>query len=86
MAYDATKVILTALRQLSQQGQKFDRESLYKVLRNDFSIEGMTGTVRFDENGIRNMNNNPDDRRYLILQVKNGRFVPLAPIKSASPL
>ncbi|AKE63793.1 Adenylate cyclase [Microcystis aeruginosa NIES-2549] len=86
MAYDATKVILTALRQLSQQGQKFDRESLYKVLRNDFSIEGMTGTVRFDENGIRNMNNNPDDRRYLILQVKNGRFVPLAPIKSAGPL
>ncbi|GCL53741.1 putative branched-chain amino acid transport system substrate-binding protein [Microcystis aeruginosa NIES-3806] len=86
MAYDATKVILTALRQLYQQGQKFDRESLYKVLRNDFSIEGMTGTVRFDENGIRNMNNNPDDRRYLILQVKNGRFVPLAPIKSAGPL
>ncbi len=79
MAYDATKVILTAL----QQGQKFDRESLYKALRNDFSIEGMTGTVRFDENGVRNMNNNPDDDRYLILQVKNGQFVPLAPIKSA---
>ncbi|MFN7865014.1 MAG: ABC transporter substrate-binding protein, partial [bacterium] len=63
MAYDATKVILTALRQLYQQGQKFDRESLNQVLRNDFSIEGMTGTVRFDENGVRNMNNNPDDRR-----------------------
>ncbi len=82
MAYDATKVILTAL----QQGQKFDRESLYKALRNDFSIEGMTGTVRFDENGVRNMNNNPDDDRYLILQVKNGQFVPLAPIKSAGPV
>jgi branched-chain amino acid transport system substrate-binding protein len=80
MAYDATKVILTALRQLYQQGQKFDRESLNQVLRNDFSIEGMTGTVRFDENGVRNMNNNPDDRRNLILQVKNGQFVPLAPI------
>ncbi|NCQ94431.1 MAG: branched-chain amino acid ABC transporter substrate-binding protein [Microcystis wesenbergii Mw_QC_S_20081001_S30D] len=86
MSYDATKVILTALRKLYQQGQKFDRESLNQVLRNDFSIEGMTGTVRFDENGVRNMNNNPDDRRYLILQVKNGRFVPLAPIKSAGPL
>ncbi|CCI15032.1 putative branched-chain amino acid transport system substrate-binding protein [Microcystis aeruginosa PCC 9806] len=86
MAYDATKVILNALRQLSQQGQKFDRELLNQVLRNDFSIEGMTGTVRFDENGVRNMNNNPDDRRYLILQVKNGQFVPLAPIKSAGPL
>ncbi|OPF15765.1 branched-chain amino acid ABC transporter substrate-binding protein [Microcystis aeruginosa KW] len=86
MAYDATKVILTALRQLYQQGQKFDRESLNQVLRNDFSIEGMTGTVRFDENGVRNMNNNPDDRRYLILQVKNGQFVPLAPIKSAGPV
>ncbi|AKV68464.1 Adenylate cyclase [Microcystis panniformis FACHB-1757] len=86
MAYDATKVILTALRQLSQQGQKFDRELLNQVLRNDFSIEGMTGTVRFDENGVRNMNNNPDDRRYLILQVKNGQFVPLAPIKSAGPV
>ncbi|CCI04174.1 ABC transporter substrate-binding protein [Microcystis aeruginosa] len=86
MSYDATKVILNALRQLSQQGQKFDRESLNQVLRNDFSIEGMTGTVRFDENGVRNMNNNPDDRRYLILQVKNGRFVPLAPIKSAGSL
>ncbi|MBD2116761.1 MULTISPECIES: ABC transporter substrate-binding protein [Microcystis] len=83
MAYDATKVILTALRQLYQQGQKFDRELLNQVLRNDFSIEGMTGTVRFDENGVRNMNNNPDDRRYLILQVKKGQFVPLAPIKSA---
>ncbi len=35
----------------------------------------MTGTVRFDENGVRNMNNNPDDRRYLILQVKKGQFV-----------
>ncbi|MFM6405407.1 MAG: ABC transporter substrate-binding protein, partial [Microcystis sp.] len=65
MAYDATKVILYALRQLSQQGQKFDRESLNQVLRNDFSIEGMTGTVTFDQNGVRNMNNNPDDRRYL---------------------
>ncbi|GEA25716.1 hypothetical protein MiAbW_00253 [Microcystis aeruginosa NIES-4325] len=86
MAYDATKVILNALRQLSQQGQKFDRESLNQVLREDFSIEGMTGTVRFDENGVRNMNNNPDDRRYLILQVKNGQFVPLAPIKSAGLL
>lgn len=86
MSYDATKVILNALRQLSQQGQKFDRELLNQVLRNDFSIEGMTGTVRFDENGVRNMNNNPDDRRYLILQVKNGQFVPLAPIKSAGPL
>ncbi|KAB0240372.1 CHAT domain-containing protein [Microcystis aeruginosa EAWAG127a] len=86
MAYDATKVILNALRQLSQQGQKFDRESLNQVLREDFSIEGMTGTVRFDENGVRNMNNNPDDRRYLILQVKNGQFVPLAPIKSAGPV
>ncbi len=86
MAYDSTKVILTALRKLYQQGQKFDRKLLNQVLRNDFSIEGMTGTVRFDENGVRNMNNNPDDRRYLILQVKNGRFVPLAPIKSASPL
>ena len=86
MAYDATKVILTALRQLYQQGQKFDRESLNQVLRDDFSIEGMTGTVRFDENGVRNMNNNPDDRRYLILQVKKGRFVPLAPIKSAGPV
>lgn len=86
MAYDATKVILTALRKLYQQGQKFDRESLNQVLRNDFSIEGMTGTVRFDENGVRNMNNNPDDRRYLILQVKNGQFVPLAPIKSAGPV
>lgn len=86
MSYDATKVILTALQQLSQQGQKFDRESLNQVLRNDFSIEGMTGTVRFDENGVRNMNNNPDDRRYLILQVKNGQFVPLAPIKSAGPV
>jgi branched-chain amino acid transport system substrate-binding protein len=86
MAYDATKVILNALRQLSQQGQKFDRESLNQVLRDDFSIEGMTGTVRFDENGVRNMNNNPDDRRYLILQVKNGQFVPLAPIKSAGPV
>ncbi|TRU26913.1 MAG: branched-chain amino acid ABC transporter substrate-binding protein [Microcystis aeruginosa Ma_SC_T_19800800_S464] len=86
MSYDATKVILTALRKLYQQGQKFDRELLNQVLRNDFSIEGMTGTVRFDENGVRNMNNNPDDRRYLILQVKNGRFVPLAPIKSAGPL
>lgn len=86
MAYDATKVILTALRQLYQQGQKFDRESLNQVLRNDFSIEGMTGTVRFDENGVRNMNNNPDDRRNLILQVKNGQFVPLAPIKSAGPV
>ncbi len=86
MAYDATKVILYALRQLSQQGQKFDRESLNQVLRNDFSIEGMTGTVTFDQNGVRNMNNNPDDRRYLILQVKNGQFVPLAPIKSAGPL
>jgi branched-chain amino acid transport system substrate-binding protein len=63
-----------------------DRESLNQVLRNDFSIEGMTGTVRFDENGVRNMNNNPDDRRYLILQVKNGQFVPLAPIKSAGPV
>ncbi|MFM6729816.1 MAG: ABC transporter substrate-binding protein [Microcystis panniformis] len=86
MAYDATKVILYALRQLSQQGQKFDRESLNQVLRNDFSIEGMTGTVTFDQNGVRNMNNNPDDRRYLILQVKNGQFVPLAPIKSAGSL
>ncbi|MDJ0584565.1 ABC transporter substrate-binding protein [Microcystis sp. M49636_WE2] len=86
MAYDATKVILTALRQLYQQGQKFARESLNQVLRNDFSIEGMTGTVTFDQNGVRNMNNNPDDRRYLILQVKNGQFVPLAPIKSAGPL
>lgn len=86
MAYDATKVILTALRQLYQQGQKFDRELLNQVLRNDFSIEGMTGTVRFDENGVRNMNNNPDDRRYLILQVKKGQFVPLAPIKSAGPV
>ncbi|TRU87141.1 MAG: CHAT domain-containing protein [Microcystis novacekii Mn_MB_F_20050700_S1] len=86
MSYDGTKVILNALRQLSQQGQKFDRESLNQVLRNDFSIEGMTGTVRFDENGVRNMNNNPDDRRYLILQVKNGQFVPLAPIKSAGPV
>ncbi len=86
MAYDATKVILTALRKLYQQGQKFDRESLNQVLRNDFSIEGMTGTVRFDENGVRNMNNNPDERRYLILQVKNGQFVPLAPIKSAGPV
>ncbi|MFN7247055.1 MAG: ABC transporter substrate-binding protein [Microcystis sp.] len=87
MAYDSTKVILTALRQLYQQGQKFDREFLNQVLRNDFSIdEGMTGKVRFDENGVRNMNNNPDDRRYLILQVKNGQFVPLAPIKSAGPL
>ncbi|MCA2717395.1 ABC transporter substrate-binding protein [Microcystis sp. M169S2] len=86
MAYDATKVILNALRQLSQQGQKFDRKLLNQVLRNDFSIEGMTGTVRFDENGVRNMNNNPDDRRYLILQVKNGQFVPLAPIKSAGPV
>jgi branched-chain amino acid transport system substrate-binding protein len=86
MAYDATKVILNALRQLSQQGQKFDRESLNQVLRDDFSIEGMTGTVRFDENGVRNMNNNPDDRRYLILQVKKGQFVPLAPIKSAGPV
>jgi len=86
MAYDATKVILTALRKLYQQGQKFDRESLNQVLREDFSIEGMTGTVRFDENGVRNMNNNPDDRRYLILQVKKGRFVPLAPIKSAGPV
>jgi branched-chain amino acid transport system substrate-binding protein len=86
MAYDATKVILNALRQLSQPGQKFDRESLNQVLRNDFSIEGMTGTVRFDENGVRNMNNNPDDRRNLILQVKNGQFVPLAPIKSAGSL
>ncbi|MFN7568178.1 MAG: ABC transporter substrate-binding protein, partial [Microcystis sp.] len=85
MSYDATKVILTALRKLYQQGQKFDRELLNQVLRNDFSIEGMTGTVRFDENGVRNMNNNPDDRRYLILQVKNGQFVPLAPIKSAGP-
>ncbi|MFM7876357.1 MAG: ABC transporter substrate-binding protein [Microcystis panniformis] len=86
MSYDATKVILNALRQLSQQGQKFDRESLNQVLRNDFSIEGMTGTVTFDQNGVRNMNNNPDDRRYLILQVKNGQFVPLAPIKSAGSL
>ncbi|MBC1194488.1 ABC transporter substrate-binding protein [Microcystis aeruginosa BLCCF158] len=86
MAYDATKVILNALRQLSQPGQKFDRESLNQVLRKDFFIEGMTGTVRFDENGVRNMNNNPDDRRNLILQVKNGQFVPLAPIKSAGPL
>jgi len=86
MAYDSTKVILTALRKLYQQGQKFDRESLNQVLRNDFSIEGMTGTVRFDENGVRNMNNNPDERRYLILQVKNGQFVPLAPIKSAGPV
>ncbi|NCR52002.1 MAG: ABC transporter substrate-binding protein [Microcystis aeruginosa L211-07] len=86
MSYDATKVILNALRQLSQQGQKFDRESLNQVLRNDFSIEGMTGTVTFDQNGVRNMNNNPDDRRYLILQVKNGQFVPLAPIKSAGPV
>ncbi|MBC1192259.1 ABC transporter substrate-binding protein [Microcystis aeruginosa CS-558/01A06] len=86
MAYDATKVILTALRKLYQQGQKFDRELLNQVLRNDFSIEGMTGTVRFDENGVRNMNNNPDDRRYLILQVKKGQFVPLAPIKSAGPV
>lgn len=86
MAYDATKIILTALRKLYQQGQKFDRESLNQVLRKDFSIEGMTGTVRFDENGVRNMNNNPEDRRYLILQVKNGQFVPLAPIKSANPL
>lgn len=86
MAYDATKVILTALRKLYQPGQKFDRELLNQVLRDDFSIEGMTGTVRFDENGVRNMNNNPDDRRYLILQVKNGRFVPLAPIKSAGPV
>ncbi len=33
MAYDATKVILTALRQLYQQGQKFARESLNQVLR-----------------------------------------------------
>ncbi|NCS57284.1 MAG: ABC transporter substrate-binding protein [Microcystis aeruginosa G11-04] len=86
MSYDATKVILTALRKLYQQGQKFDRELLNQVLRNDFSIEGMTGTVRFDENGVRNMNNNPDDRRYLILQVKKGQFVPLAPIKSAGPV
>ncbi|MFN6188004.1 MAG: ABC transporter substrate-binding protein [Microcystis sp.] len=86
MAYDATKVILTALRQLYQQGQKFDRELLNQVLRNDFSIEGMTGTVRFDENGVLNMNNNPDDDRYLILQVKNGQFVPLAPINSAGPV
>ncbi len=86
MAYDSTKVILTALRKLYQQGRKFDRESLNQVLRNDFSIEGMTGTVRFDENGVRNMNNNPDERRYLILQVKNGQFVPLAPIKSAGPV
>lgn len=86
MAYDATKIILTALRKLYQQGQKFDRESLNQVLRKDFSIEGMTGTVRFDENGVRNMNNNPEDRRYLILKVKNGQFVPLAPIKSANPL
>ncbi|MFO0164763.1 MAG: ABC transporter substrate-binding protein [Microcystis sp.] len=86
MAYDSTKVILTALRKLYQQGQKFDRESLNQVLRDDFSIEGMTGTVRFDENGVRNMNNNPDDRRNLILQVKNGQFVPLAPIKSAGPV
>jgi branched-chain amino acid transport system substrate-binding protein len=86
MAYDATKVILTALRQLSGQKKEFDRELLNQVLRNNFSIEGMTGTVRFDQNGVRNMNNNPDNRRYLILQVKNGQFVPLAPIKSASPL
>ncbi|GCA78577.1 hypothetical protein MiTs_00559 [Microcystis aeruginosa NIES-2521] len=27
-----------------------------------------------------------NDRRYLILQVNNGLFVPLAPIKSADPL
>jgi branched-chain amino acid transport system substrate-binding protein len=86
MAYDATKVMLTALRQLSQQKQKFDRESLNRVLRNNFSIEGMTGTVRFDENGVRNMNNNPDNRRYLILQVKNGQFVPLAPLKLTDTL
>lgn len=86
MAYDATKVIITALRQLSQQKQQFDRELLNQVLRNDFSIEGMTGTVRFDENGVRNMNNNPDNRRYLILQVKNGQFVPLAPLKLTDPL
>jgi branched-chain amino acid transport system substrate-binding protein len=85
MAYDATKVILTALRQLSEQKKEFDRELLDQVLKNNFMIEGITGTVGFDENGLCRTHNNPN-RRYLILQVKNGQFVPLASIQFPNPI
>ncbi|MEG3438931.1 CHAT domain-containing protein [Pannus brasiliensis CCIBt3594] len=88
-SYDATEVIVEGLKKLSSpessadraskdKVQKvLDRESLAEVLRHPaFKIEGMTGTVQFTRDGIRKMDNNPD-RRFLLLQICDGQFVPL---------
>lgn len=88
-SYDATQVIVDGLKKLSppessadraseDKVQKvLDRESLEEVLRDPkFKIEGMTGTVQFARDGIRKINNNPD-RRFLLLQICGGQFVPI---------
>jgi branched-chain amino acid transport system substrate-binding protein len=77
MAYDATKVITTGLRQLAAANRPLDRESLEKVLRDpSFIVEGMTGSVQFTPQGKRKTDDNPD-RQFLILQIHNGQFVPV---------
>jgi branched-chain amino acid transport system substrate-binding protein len=76
MAHDATKVIVTGLQRLSQQKPDLDRGALDRVLRDrNFEIEGMTGKVRFNEDGIREMDYNNPDNRFLILQIRDGKFV-----------
>jgi branched-chain amino acid transport system substrate-binding protein len=69
MAYDATRIIIQGLEQISQKQQQIGREQLNNVLRREkFIYYGVTGKTTFDDSGV---NENQSDAR---IQIKNGQF------------
>jgi branched-chain amino acid transport system substrate-binding protein len=72
MAYDATKIAIQGLRQISAGRQQIERKQLDKVLNSStFIHDGATGKTEFSNQGI---NENYSET---IIQIKNGQFTPL---------
>ncbi|MFM2314835.1 MAG: hypothetical protein RLZZ04_4111 [Cyanobacteriota bacterium] len=71
MAYDATRIIIQELEEISQKSQEIGREQLNDVLNSTFSHDGVTGKTTFSDSGV---NENQSD---VIIQIKDGEFTPV---------
>jgi branched-chain amino acid transport system substrate-binding protein len=90
MSYDATKVIVSGLKQMIETGVQITptREKLKDALRNsEFSVKGASGTIRFIQSGERQI----DANLGILVQVKpvpssqfGYDFVPLSSVQQTS--
>jgi branched-chain amino acid transport system substrate-binding protein len=72
MAYDATRIIIKGLEQISQKQQQIGRKQLNNVLTGEgnskFIYDGATGKTIFSDSGVNEIQSD------VIVQIQNGQF------------